>query len=312
MQHLKQPTCLAIVAATLLSVAAAHAQEGQLAPGPFAPGVVTTISPERLYGETVSTHDVVELRTPDLKHSPHYTPESRTLYAMAGGTKFHRKIWALEFNFKPLRMLQVDIPQPTGHMQRKLVWYLVYNVRNLGEELVPAEKEDGTFEVRTTAEELQFIPHLVLESHEFGKVYLDRIIPAALGPIQRREAPHVPLLTSVEMAETPIRVSAGRDSRPVWGVAMWEDVDPRIDFLSIYVDGLTNAYRAEDDPQVKHQRGDPPGKGRRIKRKTLQLNFWRPGDTVDESEEEIRFSTPAGREAIYGVKPGVDYTWVYR
>ena len=304
MQHPKQPTCfLATLATALLVVAAAHAQEGQLAPG-----VITTISPERLYGETVSTHDVIELRTPDLKHSPHYTPESHTLYEMAGDTNFRRKIWALEFNFKPLRMLQVDIPQPTGRMQRKLVWYLVYNVRNLGQELVPTEKEDGTFEIRTTAEELRFIPHLVLESHEFGKSYLDRIIPVALGPIQRREAPHVSLLTSVEMAETPIPVSAGRDSRPVWGVAMWEDVDPRIDFLSIYIDGLTNAYQAEDDPQVKHQ----PGKGRRIKRKTLQLNFWRPGDTVDESEEEIRFGTPAGREAIYGVKPGVDYTWVYR
>ena len=49
-----------------------------------------------------------------------------------------------------------------------------------------------------------------------------------------------------------------------------EDVDPNIDFVSVYIKGLTNAFRlgrSTDDPS---------------KLKTLQLNFWRPGDTVAE------------------------------
>jgi len=197
-------------------------------------------------------------------------------------------------------------------MQRKLIWYLVYNVRNLGEELTPTKKEDRSYEITKSSEEIRFIPHLTLVSHELDKSYADRIIPAALEPIRRREVPHVRLLTSVEMAETPIPVSAGRDSRPVWGVAMWEDIDPQIDFFSVMVEGLTNALQITDNPKVERQPGDLPGKGRSFKRKTLQLNFWRPGDTIEETEEEIRFGLPDNQAELYGVEPGVDYTWIYR
>ncbi len=37
-------------------------------------------------------------------------------------------------------------------------------------------------------------------------------------------------------------------------------------------------------------------------RKTLKLNFWRPGDQYFENEEEIR----------YGIPGRVDYEWIYR
>ena len=36
-----------------------------------------------------------------------------------------------------MRMVYVDIPQPNGKMQRKLVWYMVYRVRNLGGHIKP-------------------------------------------------------------------------------------------------------------------------------------------------------------------------------
>ena len=321
-KHTRRPAALHLLVVLTMTLVGSRAQAQEAKPASIqsprhaaivlAPGVLTTISPERLYGETVSTLDIAELRTADLQHTPNFTPESRTLYEMAAQVKFRRKIWALEFSFKPLRMIYVDVPQPTGRMQRKLIWYLVYNVRNLGEELAPNKKEDGSYEVVKSSEEIRFIPHLTLISHEFDKSYADRIIPAALEPIRRREAPHVRLLTSVEMAETPIPVSAGRDSQPVWGVAMWEDVDPQIDFFSVLVEGLTNALQIADDPKVDRQPGDLPGKGRSFRRKTLQLNFWRPGDTVDETEEEIRFGLPDNQAELYGVEPGVDYTWIYR
>ncbi len=44
------------------------------------------------------------------------------------------------------------------------------------------------------------------------------------------------------------------------------------------------------------------GKGRRVQRKILKLNFWRPGDDSHENEKQIR----------YGVPGRVDYEWVYR
>jgi len=63
-----------------------------------------------------------------------------------------------------------------------------------------------------------------------------------------------------------------------------------------------------------------PGPGRDILSKTLQLNFWRPGDTVNEVEDEVRYGVPydatAQRQSeilrAFGLQERVDYLWVYR
>ena len=39
---------------------------------------------------------------------------------------FRHDVWVLRFRFKPMRMMWVDVPQPSGFMQRKLIWYMVY------------------------------------------------------------------------------------------------------------------------------------------------------------------------------------------
>ena len=133
----------------------------------------------------------------------------------------------------------------------------------------------------------------------FTKVYPDRVIPVAMDPIRLREDPNRRFLTSVEMCR---EIAVGET---LWGVATWEDIDPRIVRFSIYVSGLTNAYKWKDEKvgrRYVHQAGDPIGKGRKLYRKILKLNFWRPGDQYFEHEEEIR----------YGVPGGVDYQWVYR
>ena len=36
--------------------------------------------------------------------------------------------------------------------------------------------------------------------------------------------------------------------KTVWGIVTWEDIDPRTKWFSIYVEGLTNAYRWKDAP----------------------------------------------------------------
>lgn len=325
------------------AVVAAHAQEA--APSsPFrrlAPGVETTIPVLRDAEESVSRHDVVDLLSgvSDLAWTPNYLAETQTLAAMAKNVPYRRTIWNLEFTFKPLRMIEVDVPQADGKMQRKLIWYMVYRVKNNGGHLRPKQREadetimlgsevgaaqttipKGTFTVElvdkialpidpsaTEREALKFMPLFTLEAHKLAtpKAYLDHVIPVAVPAIQARERisadPKFRLLTTVQMAATTIPLSTDRIDRSVWGVATWEDVDPRTDFFSIYVQGLTNAYKWEDTPEAV-QPGSPPGTGKKFVQRSLKLNFWRPSDEFDENEREIR----------YGVPGEVDYEWVWR
>jgi len=265
-------------------------------------------------------HDIIELRAnAQLERDPDTSTKSRTLFEMAKSVGFRRDVWCLEFSFKPLRMLEVDIPQASGKMQRKLIWYIVYRVRNTGTGLSPQEQEDSTFvAVEKSIGPLQFVPQFVLTSHDrdrsgepVRKAYLDRIIPAAIPAIERREMSGGKLLNSVEISEQKLEVEGGRSVGGVWGVATWEDIDPRIDFFSVYVGGLTNAYQWQDFPD-QYQLGDPPGKGRRFQHKQLQLNFWRPGDDLAEDEREIRYGSAPGKAGIYGTDEGVAYRWISR
>jgi len=288
---------------TVLGAPALCAAEGTSPYRALAPGVEVTIPPNRQEGETVSTQDVVEILKgiPGLDWSPKFTPETKTLKALATETTFRRDIWCLEFTFKPVRMIWVDVPQASGRMQRKLIWYMVYHVKNTGSHLTPAQQADGTFVVQPADREVRFFPQFVLESHEFQKAYLDRVIPVAVEAIRSKEDPNRKLLNSVEIGSKLIPLSNDLVDKSVWGVATWEDIDPRVDFFSVFVEGLTNAYRWRDRPDA-FKPGDPPTTGRELAQKNLMLNFWRPGDEYKDDQRTIRFGIPGK----------VDYSWVYR
>lgn len=297
------------------------------APRPLAPGVLTVIPVQRETDETFAGPvPLVEVLQgiPNLEWTSNFYAKSETLQEKAKRVVFRRPVWNLEFAFKPVRMLEVDVPQPSGKMQKKLIWYMVYRVKNTGRDLgtrpVNPEEPNGAQETQLVDfPSLRFIPHFVLVSQDYSKEYLDRVIPAAQRAIQARENPGVPLLNSVEMSRAQVPLSDDRTDRSVWGVVTWEDVDPRIDFFSIYVRGLTNAYIFADTPGA-YRPGDAPGTGRVYRYKTLQLNFWRPGDTVDEHEEEIRFgvpvdSNPEVQQRIlghFGLTQRLDFQWTYR
>lgn len=229
----------------------------------LAPGVERAVSTDIAKNDTYSRHDIVEL----LKVDPSYD--------WAKDVRFEHPIWGLEFYYKPVRFITVDVPEANGQLRRKTIWYLVFRVKNTGTQPVP------------------FNPWFVLESKDpkIKKAYPDRLIPVAIPAIAAREDRNRPLKSTVEMSGEIEPSTAGADNS-VWGVATWEDVDPRIDQFAIYVSGLTNAYRWTDDPE----------KGRSYKRRTLELNFWRPGDEFHEHENEIRVGGP----------DKVDYRWVYR
>ncbi len=265
----------------------------------LAPGVLIAVDPMRTLAETVSRHDMAGLLAVDPK------------FDWAKDITFHRDVWVLKFQFKPMRMIWVDVPQAGGNMERKLIWYMVYEVTNPGKIMHPVEDvklsyetsdKRELYEVKTVDRPVRFVPEFLLEGHQemkdnplTTKVYPDRVIPVAMEPIRLREDPRRKFLTSVEMCR---EIAVGES---LWGVATWEDIDPRIVRFSVYVFGLTNAYRWRDEPG-EYKPGDSPLKGRKRYQKALKLNFWRPGDQYFEHEEEIR----------YGIPGGVDYEWVYR
>ena len=292
-------------------------------PRALAPGVLRVIPPSPEVDETrTGPGPLVELSVrKDLDWTPHYAPKTRTIYTKAQRVTLRRGIWYFEFAFKPLRLIDVDVPQASGKMQRKRIWYLVYRVRYLGNEMVPTKGPDG--EPRPLVGESDagryFFPQFLLTLHELNKTYLDQVIPAALEPIRKREKPDGPLHDSVTISSRPIPLSKGGVSKPVWGVATWTDVDPRADYLSVDVKGLTNAYRPVDPPGV-YKPGDPPGKGRQFLTKTLRLHFWKPGDDRIEHDDEVRFGIPVDEDPamqaaivrVYGSRRRVDYEWLYR
>jgi len=284
-KRLSTTAALAVLLTTAVGLAAA--QEAQPDRSPYrklAPGVMKTIEPEPLVEETVSRHDLVEV----LAEDPDFT--------LAKDVVFRRDIWALRFSFKPVRMIWVDIPQPGDKMGRELVWYMVYSVTNSHPVLHPVLGGDGKYTVERVSKPLRFIPQFLLQDQEEEKVYSSQLIPVAMGAIRMREDPRRRLLNTVEMAEKQIA-----PGETVWGVVTWKGVDPKIDLFSVYVIGLTNAYRWKDTPG-EYKPGDPIGTGRRLQWKTLKLNFWRPGDEYYQHEGEIRYGQPGG----------VDYEWVYR
>jgi hypothetical protein len=309
-----------------LAAAPLHAQESAGAAPQFAPGVLTTIEPALDRVDAVSIHDLVEISSNEqlqwqpskwLKwESATKAPTNRTLFEMAHNAAFVQNVWCLELAFKPLRMMEVDVPQESGQAQRKQLWYMVYRVRNTGATISGHVQDDGAFETSNPpAAAVRFVPQFILSSQDRAggarKAYLDRLVPVAMEAIRQRELPAGTLLDSVAMAEQELPVEADRMQRGAWGAAIWEDVDPELDFFSVYVGGLTNAYKWQDPPGI-YKAGEPAGRGRKFSRKVLQLNFWRPGDALDPNEREIRFGVAPGEGSLYQAGEGVAHQWVYR
>lgn len=301
----------AAVAAWGLTPAAAQEGPPPAAPvvveAPFrkiVPGVERGIDGERNYNELTSLHDVVELD-----------------YPWAKTASFRHDVWALEFTFKPIRFVKLDLPGEDGKLRRKTIWYMVYRVKNpgvvyrakptlyaavdddevkskaLGGLDIDWKKKDiasGEVMADENGEPVRFVPTFLFYSRDTGKAYLDRVLPTAEAVVRRREDPARKLLNSVQITGD-IPASGKDDDKSVWGYVTWEDVDPRTDFFSIYIQGLTNAYTWKDMPDGSKW----------YARKTLRLDFWRPSDEFIEDEQAIRYlrSTWVFLDADWRSKP---------
>ena len=291
----------------------------------FAPGIISVIAPAPHPDETfagpetlkslIEAHPEIEWGAPEFADGrPNFDPRTRTLVEMARQVIYRREIYAFEFSFKPLRQIYIDVPQPNGKMARKLVWYMVYRLRYTGGDLRPAADEVGGKKLYKRVESVAYesrraFPMLVLEDNVTGKKYLDRILPTARDKIAAREQITATLHDSVEITTVNIPRTSDPAAPGVWGVATWEDVDPNIDFLSVFVFGLTNAFRQDGEGD------DAP-----YLRKALQLNFYRPGDVYRQTEDRIRFGIPAFKDETeqeyvlkqYGIEKRLDYQWIFR
>jgi hypothetical protein len=175
-------------------------------------------------------------------------------------------IWVLDFAFKPLRMRTVEIPGKG----RKQVHYLYYRV------------------VNRTGKPRDFLPQFTIIT-DTGQRCEEAVLPKAVKIIQAREDPSIPLLGAVDVAGViPPSTKDGVDDA-VYGVAIWDKVDPKADRLQIYVRGLSEGYK--DVPA-------PDGGKPTTTYKTLRIDLIRRGDDRNLNEKEIEPADPA-------------YEWLY-
>ena len=278
-------------------------------------GVITTIRDpdidDAAFDDTREFSELVRVVKPT-DWSPNYDPTTETILDKARRISFQRSVWSLEFGCKPLRVINIG---------GQNIWYVVYFVRNTGEVRTPEKTAEQTIEVRGTQKPLRFIPSFVLEAHDLKKAYRARYRPDVVSQIARKErVTRGALHDSASISRMEIPVSTPSADRRVWGVATWDNVDPRADYISVLVGGLTNAYRWQP-PKGGYRPGNPTQEQDIVQSKLLQLNFWRAGDSVDLNDAEITFGIPVfqndpvrQQEVLdtYQLDKPLQYRWIYR
>jgi hypothetical protein len=293
----------------MVSNTVSHAQLTD-APRPFAPGVLKVIPPDLRPEDSFSP----PLRVPGITATTfdgNYVAQSDTLHGQSQKVVFYRDVWALEFATLGLRQIELKVRMPDGEVRRRNFFYLPYRIRNVGQSLTyeqvkegmvseftnfklvrpsgdaddPGEATDATKSLGPNRVLLQFTLEglVALDDGTYERVYVrDHYLPEVARAIQQQEDPKRRLLNQQEMESAEVPVVSGDDAPGVWGVAVWEDVDPRLDYISVFVRGVTNAYairfNAAGEQNLLH--------------KTLQLNYWRPGDTVEQPRDEIIYGIP--------------------
>lgn len=256
----------------------------------LAPDALNVIRPSIEFGET-SQGPVdlpIAVQHPELQWKPNFAPESDTLLELSKKVTFRSTVYGFEFAFKPVRIVEVDLPTASGS-EKQLVWYMVYRVTYRGNDYKPTvEKDQFENEVygkptTVSAKSVRFMPnfHLVTKGLKSAinakdQRLLDKVIPQAVNRIAAEER-IATLYDSISIQQLAMEVG-----QSVWGVATWSGVDPNTDFFTVEVKGLTNA-----------QRIDLVGDKLKYTHKTLVLNFFRPGDTVNLTSDKIQYGVPA-------------------
>lgn len=214
------------------------------------------------------------------------------LPAVASGEELGKQpdLWVMDVYFKPMRQIAVELTDPkTGQKQSKYVWYVVYRAVNRALPEV-IEFNPPVNELDPPVLPPKFVPAFTLMTTDTPepKLYDDKVIPEALAIIARRE--RLPLLSSVSAVQTvpPAAETGSPQERPIYGVAMFTDVDPTADRYTVFMTGFSNGVREIDAPDGTTG----------VQHKTVVTKYWRPGDQFDQREPEIRLDG--------------DPQWIYR
>ena len=211
-------------------------------------------------------------------------------------------LWIAEVQFKPVRYRRMEVTDlKSGEKNLELVWYMVYRVipRDFIE-LAGVDGRDNLLKKLSDTNQLPQnsidamqryslqIPKFTLRTDDSATpvMYMDEVNleiqrEVLVREFQRR-APDLKLLNSIQgITEVVDPVSVDDPdqlSNAFYGVAIWRNVDPRTDYLTVRMEGFCNAYRisqnAAGETIVEH--------------KVIEQRFGRPGDEYNQQEDEFR------------------------
>ncbi|MBX3452382.1 MAG: hypothetical protein KF777_22690 [Planctomycetaceae bacterium] len=189
-------------------------------------------------------------------------------------------LWVMEVRFKPLRMITVELTDPkTGEKKPEFVWYLAYRgfVRPLPDR-GNANQPQNTLDEPVSPP--LFIPEFTLVTTDTPEriSYPDQVIPEALPVINRREKYDYGTSVSVVGPIPPAAAPGATDVQGVAGVAMWRNLDPSADRFTVFLTGFSNGIQVVTTPDG----------GTAVQSKTIQQDYWRPGDQFDLDELEMK------------------------
>jgi hypothetical protein len=180
-------------------------------------------------------------------------------------------VWTLHFRYKPPRIVTLNGFGKDGKPEKKVVWYMWYQVYNKGKE---GEK----------VEPVTFLPEFELVTKDLQRDgLLDEPQPFCLDQLNEIENPqkhpNLNIQSTIAISKRPIPPTLpDAIPRVVTGAAVWTEKAPKTNKFSVYVVGLSNGLATEE---LKDGR-------KLIKRKTLQINFVRPTDDNKPQITDIR------------------------
>jgi hypothetical protein len=247
----------------------------------FVSGLAGTIAGSALWTSVVSAQELTR-------------GFSQTARSHASGEELNRQrnIWAMQVDFKPMRMIFVDHTDPaTGQSRTDRIMYLAYRAINRP---MPGRGSDADVRPVNEPEPMpgpeKFIPEFSLVTYDDrgteipDKTYSDVILPEAVRRVNRielRGSEEPRFLDSVSIIQdlpAPVELTAP-DQPYLYGVATWKNVDADADFFKVIMQGFSNGYYLEAGPDGK------PVTYRRV----LVQKFIRRGDRFDPNQMEFLF-----------------------
>jgi hypothetical protein len=195
-------------------------------------------------------------------------------------------LWLMEVQLKPVRLVSMEVPQPTGGTRSQLVWYLAWRAvrRPLQgrpvDDVLPVNQLDPLPGPRQFVPEFSLVTYDNPETEIPAQILTDEILPSAMDEIRRIERGNfLNTVTAVQDLSEPVPVDAEQQAW-IYGAATWPNVDPDTDFFKVILKGFSNGYEIHKSDDGQEQ----------VWRKVLVQRFNRPGDRFDPDFREFQYA----------------------